>query len=317
MRPEAFRDFDLNLLRVLDALLTEGSVTRAAAQLGLTQSAVSHALGRLRRQLDDPLFVRTAGRMAPTARAARMAAPLRQALEGARKVLDDVGSFDPAHAHRTFRLHATDALQGMLIPALATRISRDAPGVGLSVTAGPGPLTALDKGEIDIALGHFDDAPTGARREMLFSDRLVLIARAGHPEITAPPTLERFIDAGHVRVEALGKSARAVDAALARRGMARNIAVSVPSALAAARVVAASDLVATVPTTLARQAEVTLDVQAWPLPVDVPPFVISQVWHERQHHEADHAWLRETIGRAVSRAFGSAEPAMALVSVPR
>ncbi|MEM9492846.1 MAG: LysR family transcriptional regulator, partial [Myxococcota bacterium] len=177
---------DLNLLVVLDALLLECNATRAAARLGLTQSAVSRALARLRSHFDDPLFVRVPGGLSPTPRAEDMAARLRPALDELGRAVDLGAAFDPARAARSFTLSTADLAELAILPALMQRLADEAPGLSIVARApdrGPARTVedALESGAVDIALGIFDDAPAAFRCQTLFRGEFVCLVRAGHP----------------------------------------------------------------------------------------------------------------------------------------
>lgn len=290
---------DLNLVRALAALLAERHVTRAAARLGITQSAASHALARLREVLGDPLLVRgPRGTMLPTPRAAELAPGIHRVLDDLAGVLRGPAAFDPAIARRTFRIGAADYLGLVLLPRLIERLGRLAPGIDLWVH----PVT--DWGDAELAAGALDlvtgpprgtARPAGSYEKVLFAETFTCVLRAGHPLAGSRMTLARYTSLGHVLVAPRGTPGSLVDDALAAAGRTRRIAVGVPHFLVVPYVVAASDLVATVPTRLA--ALVADDaglVRAAP-PVELEPFDMAMAWHERVHGDAGHRWLREQL----------------------
>jgi DNA-binding transcriptional LysR family regulator len=293
---------DWNLLVVLEALVAERSVTRAAARLGLSQPATSHALGRLREAFGDPLFVRTRTGLVPTPRTEALAAPLAAALEGVRRALADPARFDPRASHRTFTIASSDLATFVLLPPLAEALAREAPGVNLVVRATPNADVEreLAAGTLDLALGPFEDAGAALYRQPLFAVRFVTVLRAGHPVLGAERRgararrldVETWCALGHVLVAPGGTRGSLLDTQLAALGLARRIALMVPHFLVAPHVVARSDLVWTAPERMARAYEPLLRLEVRPLPVEVTGFEIAQVWHARHQHDAGHAWLR-------------------------
>ena len=256
---------DLNLLRVLDVLLEERSVTRTAARLDLTQSAVSHTLGRLRHALGDELFQRDAQGLRPTPRALEIAPALHAALARLQGALTPI-DFDPATSDRSFRVVADAGACALLIPALAARLQAGAPNARLHVCDASLQLTQqLDAGQVDFVLGAVTAAPERFARERLRREALVWIVRAGHPLAQGPARLEAIMAAAHVVVAteraAAGPSAvtlqpswediGAVDADLARLGLRRRVRVVTPDIYSARAIVMSSDMVGLAPARLA------------------------------------------------------------------
>lgn len=290
---------DLNLMRVLDALLAERHVTRAARRLGLSQPAVSHALARLRALLGDPLLVRgTGGGLVPTARAEALGPPLRRALEGLVEALREPGGFDPATARRTFRVGASDYAELVLLPRLAARLGREAPAVSLWVQALQGDGDAeLASGELDMLIGlpRGKDRAAGCHERRLFRESFTCVVRAGHPAASQRLTLARYCALPHLLVAPRGKPGSLVDDTLAASGHSRRIALAVPHFLVAPHVIAASDLVATLATRVVATFAPSFGLVQLAPPLELPGFSMSLVWHERAHHEPASRWLREAL----------------------
>lgn len=293
---------DLNLLVALEALLSERHVTRAASRLGLTPSAVSHALARLRATFDDELLVRTRGGMLPTPRGEQLLAPLRRVLGEVAELVRGQGSFDPRTARREFTLATTDYVEVVLLPPLLARISAEAPGVHLRVkalergdVAGP-----LESGAFDLALGAtFDEAPA-LRQQTLFAEEMVFLCRRGHPRVRRQVDLAAYLDLRHVLVSLRGGSLSAIDARLAEAGRRREVALIVPHFLAALLIVASSDLVLTAPARIVKQLGEALALRVMPPPLPVPGFTVRQLWHERYHDDPAHLWLRQQVFAAAA-----------------
>src|SRR5687768_6053951 len=188
---------DLNLLYALEALLSERSVTRAAAKLGLTQPAMSHALRRLREQLGDPILVRGSRGMVPTPRAQDLAISVRRALEEARHTLESESGFEPLTSRRSFTLSTADLGQLLLLPPLLARLTREGPGIDLNVRP-LGPLPEiLEEGTIELALGTSVPELPGLYRQTLFAERFVCVVREGHPKVKKKLVLEQFVALQH------------------------------------------------------------------------------------------------------------------------
>lgn len=290
---------DLNLLVVLDALLTERHVTRAAGRVGLTQSAASHALARLRALLDDPILVRGArGQLVATARAQAIAPRLRRSLDDLAIALRGEPAFDPATARRTFRIASVDYAELVVLPQLLERLARDAPGVDLWVVPMPDDAAvALAAGEIDLAIGVWPGRlwPAGIFQKKLFDDHFRCVVRAGHPMAKQKMTLARFCELPQLLVAPRGTPGSFVDTALEKLGRSRRIALAVPHFLVAPHLIAASDLVATLATRVARVFAEPFGLVLLPPPLELPGFTHSLVWHERAHHDAGQRWLRDQI----------------------
>lgn len=301
---DALAAVDLNLLRVLAVVLHEGHVTRAATRLGLTQSATSHALARLRAELGDPLLVRGAGgRMVLTERAQALAPVVT-------RILDELAAawrgaaFDPATAQRTFHLGAGDLAELVVLPRLAARLARQAPGVQLFVHAAPlDSGEALAAGTLDVVLSPVrtrdtTTLPSGCYQRPLFDESFATAMRAGHPAARGRLTLDRFCALDHLLVAPRGTAGGFVDDALAAIGRTRRVAVAVPHFLVAPAVVAATDLVVTLPARIIAAVARSHRLASRPPPLALADFTLHAIWHERTHDQAAHQWLREQIAAA-------------------
>ncbi len=301
---------DLNLLVALDALLEERHVTRAAARIGLSQPAMSAALGRLRSLIGDPLLLRTAGGMVPTSRAEQLAPPLRQALGAIRAVLERPAPVAPERLRRTFTILTNDYLLWALIPHLLSRLRHSAPSVDVRVVASRSlrPWERLQRSEGDVAIDWFPEAGEPEKDihlAVVMRDWHACVTRTRHPAVRRRLTLHQFVGMPHVFVSMYDDPAGMgiVDPALFKLGLRRRIALVVPHMLAVPAIVAESDLVATIPVRLARVASRTWPLSVWRPPLDLPVSVIRMAWHERTHHDGAGAWLREQVvetGRSVS-----------------
>ncbi|HDR2161735.1 TPA: LysR family transcriptional regulator [Enterobacter cancerogenus] len=294
------RTLDLNLLKTLDALLDERSVTRAAARLSLTQPAVSGMLNRLRDYFDDPLFIRVPHGIVPTTRAEELATPIKRILADIDMLLQPV-TFDPLTANLTFTIAATDyALRAVVVPFIAA-LKTQAPGIRVRVVpVTPGSLVSqLEQGNIDVALITPHTTPDELHSRALYDERYVCMMRADHPNAGEPMTLDRFCALEHVLVSYEGEGFRGVtDSALEKIGRTRHVGLSVSSFLVLPDVLAISDMIAVVPE---RMAENRGGMFVCDVPVAVPGFTKSMAWHGRNHRDRAQVWLREILLRASGR----------------
>jgi DNA-binding transcriptional LysR family regulator len=290
---------DLNLLVVLDALLAERHVTRAARRVGLTQPAASHALARLRSLFDDPILVRgPGGGLIPTPRAEALAPVLRASLDGLATALRGEPVFDPPTAQRTFRIAINDHAELVLLPALVERLSRIAPGIELwMVAVTRDPEVELIAGTIDCAIGVWPGRPwpSGIYQRRLFDSDFQCVVRARHPAARRRLTLARFAALPHLLVSPRGGRGGIVDVALAAHGLTRRVAVTVPHFLIAPHLIAASDMIVTLATRIARTFARPFRLLMLPPPVELRAFTETLVWHERLHHDPAQRWLRDQL----------------------
>jgi DNA-binding transcriptional LysR family regulator len=288
------RELDLNLLRVFDAVLRGNSVTAAAAQLELTQPAVSNALARLRRLFGDALFHRTPDGMEPTPFARELAEPVRQALALLESALAHGPGFDPATSTRAFRFYMSDLGQTEFLPPLVERLRGVAPGVRLAAVAleVEDIADALAAGALDLAVGFLPGLGPPVRRRPLFRDPYVCLMRAGHP--IRALTRKRFIAASHALVSYRGGH-RVVEEALERAGAGPRIALRVPHFTVVPMVLERSDLILTLPARVARVFERLGRLKSLPPPLPLPPADVALHWHERFDADPGNRWLRERL----------------------
>jgi DNA-binding transcriptional LysR family regulator len=289
---------DLNLMRTLLVLVQEGSVSRAAARLNLTQPTLSHALGQLRRVFDDPLLVRAGGRMSPTARCLEIADEVRELLARFDRLTTETQSFEPASSRLRLTIMAPEFATDVLAPALMRRIQQVSSTIEVEfITTDPiEALALLEQGAIDFRLGWWPQPAPALRRKLLWTDSLCCVLRKGHPLLSQPFTAETYFSAGHVRVRRPGRSysMASIDNAAAKAGKKPHVAAWVQNAHTMASVVAATDMVGTLSRRLAKKmAHEPLQIRD--LPLDVPKLKVALYWHERTHRSAAHRWLRDVL----------------------
>lgn len=298
MREADFRRIDLNLLVALEALLEERSVTRAALRLGMSQPAASRALARLRALFADALLVDGPKGYLPSARAEELRPLLRQTLAGIGAMLE-ANAFDPARATGQLRLLMTDLEAAVLAPGLLSRLAVEAPAVDVAIIPpGSAPMEALETDAADAVVGVVDRAPAGILRRTLYEDRLVTFMRRGHPAAGQDLTLERYLAFDHVAVSITGRGSSAVDDRLSAMGHGRHVRVRVPNFFAAAEIAAASDLMMTLPESLAGTAVAAERFVTRPPPIGPTRFTMSLLWHARHQDAPRHVWLRRLVATA-------------------
>jgi DNA-binding transcriptional LysR family regulator len=297
------RSLDLNLLPILAALFEAKSVSRAAALLNLTQPAVSRSLQRLRTHLRDPLFVRGRGGLCPTARALAIE-PLLAEMLGKLEDLLVPSVFDPKALVRELVLTGSDYCENVLLPPLLTVLRERAPGVTVRLTQLTDEMwEQLERGKIDLVVLPEQNMQPNLRHRLLFSDPYVCITAAKHPRIRKRLDLDAFCTIPHVQVKAKATevpSRSPIDTILGRRERKRTVVATVSTMFSLGRIVAESDLIATLPKRVAEIAAATLPVRIHPMPIDLWDVRIALGWHERCHDDPAHKFLRELLVSTVA-----------------
>jgi len=286
---------DLNLLFTLDALLAEGSVARAAKRLRLSPSAMSRALGRLRDAMGDPLLVRAGRGLVPTPRALELRERVRQLVQDGEMVLRPAAKLDLKRLIRTFTLRTSEGWVENFGPNLIARCGEEAPGVRLRFVPKPDKdSTPLREGAVDLETGVVDET-TGPelRTQALFRDRLVGVVRVGHPLCKGRITPSRYAAGKHILVSREGHDTGPIDDALKLLVLEREIATIVGGFATAVALARASDLIASVPER--HTASLRTGMHAFALPVSMPEFTVSMLWHPRLDADAAHRWLRTLV----------------------
>nr|WP_153441011.1 LysR family transcriptional regulator [Sinorhizobium terangae] len=291
-------------MRVLDAILREGSTVQAGKRLNMSQSAVSGALARLRHALKDELFVRHGNRLVPTDYARSIELPLREELDRLAVLFAPPSTFDPTTAEGTFRITASDFFAEMLMPALADLLRKQAPNIRAQlVDLVPNSyIDSLEKYHADLALIPNQPFPDWAISQPLFYSTFVVITRSSHPQLTAAGLrpgeivpMELFCEIGHVLFSPEGNFSAMGDAALARVGRRRKVMMTLPVFSGVCRAVAESDLIALVPRQLAERVAPQIGLEIYHPPMLIDPPLIIAVWHRRSTSNPLHRWMRERI----------------------
>lgn len=310
MRMTHLSGVDLNLLVALEALLATRSVTAAAARTGVTQSAMSRTLGRLREVFGDPLLVRVGRGLVPTERAEGLVAPLADWLAGAEALLREGAPFDPATARRELTILAPDLATSLVMPRLVARLANEAPGIDLvtgELPRGDEAPALAERPSVSVTPGA--PARGELRQRAGCTLGFAVIARRGHPALVdgGALTVEAFAGLRHLLIAPSGRPGGVVDRALGERGLTRRVAARVKTFAIAGEIIAGSDLVATVPAILARRFAASLPIVVLPPPLALARFTLYVAWHERYHHDAGHAWLRRAVVEALNEVDEGAE----------
>jgi DNA-binding transcriptional LysR family regulator len=313
MQPIHLSQIDVNLLVGLDTLLRERSVTAAARRLGLSQSAMSHQLRRLRELFDDPLLVGGRGGMVTTPLAETLEGPIRRALLDLGRAIRGELSFDPATAERTFTVATKDSVELLGLPPLLELLSREAPGIRVhGRPIGPSTFNALQEGDVDLVIGPDVEAARGLpfpglRCRVLVRGGHACVMRKGHPVLAKARregglTLERYLALRHVHVHVPGANEGSiVDDALAARGLAREVVARVGYSVSGLFAVAASDLVVTLPLGVVEPLAAMLSLELLEPPLPLPDNLLVMTWHERFEEDPANKWLRGAVVRVNDR----------------
>lgn len=283
---------DAKLLRLFDELYRTRSVSRAAEALGQSQPTVSIWLARLRKELRDPLFVRTGSGMLPTPRADELVDRVRQALEILNELAGGEPSFDPGTAKRSFCISMTDASHITILPRLLAHTRAAAPGVTLEAeNIGEETARHLESGSADLAIGFIPGLEAGFYQQTLYAQDFVCLYSAQHSRVGASITLREYRAAPHVSI--LPRSGYSViDAAMHAQKVEREVRLELPGFLGLATILSASDLVATVPRMIGETLARIGSLRLAPCPVRIEPFLVKQHWHARYHNDPGNRWLR-------------------------
>ncbi|MFD4936719.1 LysR family transcriptional regulator [Streptomyces virginiae] len=304
---------DANLAVALDALLTEQSVTRAAARLHTSPAAMSRTLARLRRILQDPLLVRAGQAMVPTPRAQALREETAAVVRRLGALLAPGAGVDPADLRTTFTLQTADLVGAALAPGMSALARQEAPGISLRFRAEEMEAgSALRDGRVDLEIGSIDHVDPEARIEELVTLRMAAAVRPDHPLVEGTLTPERLAAADHVVVSRRGRFTGPLDAALAERNLRRRVAVVLPSHMAAMTLAAGSDIVCLVPTpppggvpSPLTDVATALGLRLLDIPLPLPPLTIGMAWHPRHAADGGHHWLRNAVRRTLHAPCGS------------
>ncbi|MCU7555646.1 LysR family transcriptional regulator [Alteromonas sp. ASW11-19] len=303
---------DLNLLVYLDVLLREGSVTKAANQLSITQPAMSNGLKRLRDLFKDPIMVRTSEGMTPTKRALELKPVVREVLSRLENTIQPETDFDPATSTRTFRIMTSDYAESTLLLELVGKLAEQAPNIVLDLIT-PSDVTFHDveQGKVDMAINRFEELPLSFHQKVIWYDTFSCVMSKDHP-LVDKFDLDSYLAAQHIWVSKTGFGVGVgidpnevqklgwVDAELTKIGKQRSIRVFTRHYHAALQIAKTQDLIATLPSKAAKLFANDPDVVVQSPPFDIPPIALKMAWSALLHHDAGHIWLRRLIGEVAA-----------------
>ena len=290
-------DLELGEIRLVAELASLRKLSAAALRLGLSQSAASHALARLRRRAGDPLFVRGSDGFYPTPYGERLSTAARKALDILLDGLAANAPFDPASTARRFNIYLSDVGQMVILPKLLAFMQREAPQASLRVCPIPldEPGAALASGEVDLAVGFFSNLTTGFRQSLLFRERYVCVVRADHPNFRSGMSVESFGKSPRALANASGMAHTVVEEELKRQGLMALPRLTVPQFMVLPLVIANSDLLVIMPNRLAKTFAQLVSLKIFRPPVLLRPYDIRVYWHERFHQDPASRWFRRTL----------------------
>ncbi len=305
-RPLASSRMDLNLFRVLLAIHEHGGISPAARQLHLSQPAVSHALARLRQQFDDALFTRQGNQMVPTELARRVMADVRTHLHGLQSLVAPTATLDLATLNMTLRLGMRDVLEAITLPPLMAKLSQLAPQVRLTSVRVPRQrlAEALTQGEVDLVIDRQRRVGESIRGMALAEDRLAVVGRKGGQPADGSMSVDAYFRAKHILVVHQPEQEDPLHPVWLAAGLGpRDISLRCQHYFAAAKVVAHSEALLTLPATYAHQLAGVLPLDVWPLPVPMPAMAIWMYWHHDREHDPVHRWMRERVAQGAREAM--------------
>lgn len=290
------RKFDLNLLVIFRAIMTRGSIAGAADEVGLSPSAVSHALARLRIMLNDQLFHRTADGVEPTERAKEISREVERGLGFISSAISLQHQFVPNEANRVFTMQITDYVSGFILPRLAERLQKDAPGVSVDILPFSISTDSVwDRVDVQIRLTPGRLQPEQVRSQRLVADDIVVLMRPDHPDAHRPMTADLYAALPHVKLSQSATGTTVIDDVLAARGLERHMAMTVSSWFDIPDIVANSDLIAIAPRRLLQLDPRLKHLHSAPLPLDEVVFSFDLCWDLRTEREPGQQWLRKLI----------------------
>ncbi|VVE26830.1 LysR family transcriptional regulator [Pandoraea capi] len=294
---------DLNLIRVFVSIYETGSVTAAASRMFVTQPTVSYGLAKLREALHDPLFIRTADKMVPTAVGEATYRKFSSALVTIASAIEAPQQFDAQTSTRRFRLAMSDIGELIFLPPIYARVASAAPQVEIEIVQATIDEAAkwLAAGKVDLVIGNMQLAGEGIRRKGLFREHYECLLRKGHPAARPKLSLTRFVEARHVMVTSPFSGHSLVEHALRQHSVSRRIVMQILHFTILPQLLASSDLMATVPSRVGQYFEQLAPLRSVPLPIEIEPFEVGMYWHEFQDDNPAHAWMRDLVDDALSR----------------
>lgn len=293
------KKIDLNLLSVFSALMEEGNVSKVALRLGMSQPSISHALNRLRRDLNDQLFIRGPKKMIPTNRALEIFEPIQKHLQAIEELLLGTAPFDPSKAQGIIKVSSTDLFEQVHYPKIQKILAESAPNLGMLCLNVPRSFAKeeLENGMLDIAVAaFFEELPNNFYKQTLYREEFVGVARAGH-KIHRNPDLKNFTSYPHIVVSHTGNMKNEVDSILAKSKLKRHVSICVSNLLSPGPILKDTDCVMVCPKRIAEKFCQDYGIKIFKLPIKLKPFEVVQVWHGRVNHDPLHQWFRAQLSQ--------------------
>ncbi|MBF0350253.1 MAG: LysR family transcriptional regulator [SAR324 cluster bacterium] len=295
------RNIDLNLLVSLQVLLEEQNVSKAAKQLGISQSAMSRTLARLRELMNDPLFIRASKGLIPTPRAEEIRVQLLDTLQSVDKIIKQP-NFSPATATGTIKIATMDFASFPILSDIYIKLHSMAPQIQIEVVNWTvHTLKELEQNSIDIAIGVLFNSPLGIYQTHLFQDHLVGIVRKDHPILSSDLALNDYLGYQHILTMVIGAGKGLIDMGIENKGLRRQVAIKVPNFSTSFDITSKSDLILTAPSILAQTYKAHGKIAYFELPFQAQLLNFSLVWHERRKFDSMHQWLRSTLKSELNR----------------
>lgn len=289
---------DLNLLLAFDLLMKLGSVSKAAQKMGVTQSAMSHILNRLRKEFDDVLLVKKGSKMVPTSRAEQLYSSIQQPLEQLKIALDSNASFEPRNSDLTFVFATTDYFEMLAMPYIMANLQQQAPLIKIRCrNIDDYQLSEIGR-TVDFAFGHFKYAPNNLIRKTLWKDEFVCVASKDHPRIKEKLSLAEFVNERHILISPSGHGQSMMSKVLAQQGLKREISLATSHFSTPIHSIRHSELIATMPMRLVELYK--SDLNSFEPPVKIDGFDMHILWDTVSHQSLAHKWMRNLISQAVS-----------------
>ncbi len=292
------RNKDLNLLVLFDCIAEELQLSRAAKRVGLSQPAMSRSLQRLREEFDDPLFTRTSQGLIPTRKSIQLLPQIKRILAESSRLYEQE-KFEISRAEGTIVIAGTDFIDYLLMPPVVSRVMRDAPKLKVvtRTVGSTNPTQDLEKGQFDIGIaGFFTDLKGSLYRSKLFTENFAGLVRKNHPILRRSSVgIEDYVAYPHLLISPHGTLEGVVDQILAKKGLKRHVQFAIANFQTPGRIIESSDLILTAPSRLITQFCKDFEVRSFKLPLKIPGFTVSQVWHERTHHNPLHQWFRAQL----------------------
>jgi DNA-binding transcriptional LysR family regulator len=292
------KDLELSHLRLMARLIETRNLSRAARQMDLSPSAASHALAKLRKIVGDPLFIASKGGLMPTPHGERIATAAKEALRVLSVGFSSEPRFDPLTAARRFSIYLSTVGQLTFLPTLMAFLEREAPGLSIRAVTAPleNPGNALESGEIDLAVGVYDNLVSGFHQTPLGREPYVCLVRTDHPGFLSGMTMEAFLETPHAIADSTGTAHHAaLDRAIERSKIARSVRLIVPEFAVLPLLVAGSNLLVMAPKRLADFFAAQLPIKTLPAPIEIPTMSVAVYWHERYHRDPANKWLRQAF----------------------